>query len=61
MLQGFHFVPITIGLFGVGEVLNNAAERYKVQIEEVTRAAKLGLHDITRRRCGRRQATGGWR
>jgi putative tricarboxylic transport membrane protein len=47
MLQGFHFVPITIGLFGVGEVLVNAAERYKVQIEEVTRAAKLGLHDIT--------------
>jgi putative tricarboxylic transport membrane protein len=46
LLQGFHFVPITIGLFGVGEVLNNAAERYKVQIEEMTRAAKLGMHDI---------------
>ncbi|CFX64527.1 conserved membrane protein of unknown function [Candidatus Filomicrobium marinum] len=47
MLQGFHFVPITIGLFGLGEVLNNAAERYKVQIEDLTKAAKLGLHDIT--------------
>jgi putative tricarboxylic transport membrane protein len=47
LMQGFHFVPITIGLFGLGEVLANAAERYKVQIEEVTRAAKLGLHDIT--------------
>jgi len=47
MLTGFHFVPVTIGLFGVGEVLTNAAERYKVQIEEMTRAAKLGLHDIT--------------
>ncbi|MFP4536663.1 MAG: tripartite tricarboxylate transporter permease [Dichotomicrobium sp.] len=47
LMQGFHFVPITIGLFGVGEVLSNAADRYKVQIEEVTRAAKLGLHDIT--------------
>ncbi len=47
LLQGFHFVPITIGLFGLGEVLNNAAERYKVQIEEVTRAARIGLHDIT--------------
>ncbi|HEX2256133.1 MAG TPA: tripartite tricarboxylate transporter permease [Afifellaceae bacterium] len=47
LLQGFHFVPITIGLFGVGEVLSNAAERYKVQIEEMTRAAKLGWHDIT--------------
>jgi putative tricarboxylic transport membrane protein len=46
MLQGFHFVPITIGLFGLGEVLNNAAERYKLQIEEMTRAAKLGLQDI---------------
>jgi putative tricarboxylic transport membrane protein len=40
-------VPITIGLFGLGEVLNNAAERYKVQIEEVTRAARIGLQDIT--------------
>lgn len=47
MMRGFHFVPITIGLFGIGEVLSNAAERYKVRIEDVTRAAKLGLHDIT--------------
>jgi putative tricarboxylic transport membrane protein len=47
MMQGIHFVPITIGLFGLGEVLNNAAERYKVQIEEMTRAARLSLHDIT--------------
>jgi putative tricarboxylic transport membrane protein len=47
LMRGFHFVPITIGLFGIGEVLANAAERYKVQIEEATRAARLGLHDIT--------------
>lgn len=47
MMQGFHFVPITIGLFGLGEVLNNAAERYKVQIEDMTKSAKLGLHDIS--------------
>jgi putative tricarboxylic transport membrane protein len=46
LMRGFHFVPITIGLFGIGEVLANAAERYKVQIEDVSRAAKLGLHDI---------------
>lgn len=46
MLRGFHFVPVTIGLFGIGEVLNNAAERHKVKIEEVTRAAKLGLKDF---------------
>ncbi|MFQ6024000.1 MAG: tripartite tricarboxylate transporter permease, partial [Acidiferrobacterales bacterium] len=47
MMRGFHFVPITIGLFGIGEVLSNAADRYKVRIEDITRAAKLGLHDIT--------------
>lgn len=46
LLQGFHFVPITIGLFGVGEVLSNAADRYKLQIEEMTKAAKLGMQDI---------------
>lgn len=43
MLRGFHFVPVTIGLFGIGEVLNNAAERHKVKIEEVTRAARLSM------------------
>ncbi len=46
MMQGFHFVPITIGLFGIGEILSNAADRYKVQIEEMTKAAKLGFTDI---------------
>jgi putative tricarboxylic transport membrane protein len=46
MLQGFHFVPITIGLYGIGEVLYNAAERHKIKIEEISAAAKLGMHDI---------------
>jgi putative tricarboxylic transport membrane protein len=46
LLQGFHFVPVTIGLFGVGEVLYNAAERHKVRIEELSAAARLGLADI---------------
>ncbi len=46
LMQGFHFVPITIGLFGLGEVLYNASERYKVQIEEMTRAARLGFQDV---------------
>ncbi|MEX1081628.1 MAG: tripartite tricarboxylate transporter permease [Halofilum sp. (in: g-proteobacteria)] len=46
LMQGFHFVPITIGLFGVGEILSNAADRYKVQVEEMTKAAKLGFDDI---------------
>jgi putative tricarboxylic transport membrane protein len=46
LLQGFHFVPITIGLFGIGEVLYNAAERHKLRIEELSAAARLGLVDI---------------
>lgn len=46
LLQGFHFVPITIGLYGIGEVLYNAAERHKLKIEEISAAAKLGMHDL---------------
>jgi putative tricarboxylic transport membrane protein len=46
LMQGFHFVPITIGLFGIGEVLFNAAERHKVKIEEMMSAARLGMHDV---------------
>lgn len=46
LMQGFHFVPVTIGLFGIGEVLYNAAERHKVRIEEMMAAAKLGMHDV---------------
>jgi putative tricarboxylic transport membrane protein len=46
MMRGFHFVPITIGLFGLGEVFANAAERYKVQVEEIMKQARLGFHDI---------------
>jgi putative tricarboxylic transport membrane protein len=45
LLQGFHFVPVTIGLYGVGEILFNASERYKLKIEEISSAAKLGLKD----------------
>jgi putative tricarboxylic transport membrane protein len=46
LMQGFHFVPVTIGLFGIGEVLFNAAERHKLKMEELMAAAKLGMHDI---------------
>ncbi len=46
MLQGFHFVPITIGLYGVGEVLYNAAERHKIRVEELMAAARLGFADV---------------
>jgi putative tricarboxylic transport membrane protein len=38
-------VPVTIGLYGVGEILFNASERYKLKIEEISSAAKLGLKD----------------
>lgn len=46
LMQGFHFVPVTIGLFGIGEVLYNAAERHKLKIEQIMSAAKLGMHDV---------------
>jgi putative tricarboxylic transport membrane protein len=46
MMQGFHFVPVTIGLFGLGEVLYNAAERHKIKIEEIMGSARLGMHDV---------------
>ncbi|MPZ87104.1 MAG: tripartite tricarboxylate transporter permease [Nitriliruptorales bacterium] len=29
LLQGIHFIPVTIGLFGVGEILYNATERIR--------------------------------
>ncbi len=46
LLGGFHFVPVTIGLYGIGEVLFNATERHKLKIEELSAAAKLGIGDI---------------
>lgn len=46
LMQGFHFVPITIGLFGIGEVLYNAAERHKIKMEEMMAAAKLGMQNV---------------
>lgn len=42
-MQGFHFVPVTIALYGLGEVLANASERYKIRIEDLTRASSIGL------------------
>jgi putative tricarboxylic transport membrane protein len=46
LLQGFHFVPITIGLFGIGEVLYNASERHKIKMEEMMSSATLGLKNV---------------
>lgn len=43
-LSGFHFVPVTVGLFGLGEILVNAEERIGLKLEKI--AAKMGLHDF---------------
>lgn len=44
LLSGFNFVPVTIGLFGIGEVLASAEEQEKEKIEEIK--ARLGLTDL---------------
>ncbi len=43
-LSGFHFVPVTIGLFGLGEILVNAEERIALAIKKVS--ARVGLQDL---------------
>lgn len=43
-LSGFHFVPVTIGLFGLGEILVDAEERMAHKIKMVS--AKVGLQDL---------------
>ena len=43
-LSGFHFVPVTIGLFGLAEILVNAEERIVKTIEVIP--AKMGLKDM---------------
>jgi len=44
-LSGFHFVPVTIGLFGLGEIMIDGEERFSTEIKEVIHA-KLGWQDI---------------
>ena len=44
LLSGFNFVPVTIGLYGIGEVLADAEERGKEKIDEIK--AKLGIADL---------------
>ena len=44
-LSGFHFVPVTIGLFGIGEIMIDGEERFSTQIKEVIQA-KVGMQDI---------------
>jgi putative tricarboxylic transport membrane protein len=53
LLSGFNFVPVTIGLFGIGELLASAEERGQ---EQKQYSAKLGLADLVEsvREHGRR-------
>lgn len=54
LLSGFNFVPVTIGLFGIGELLASAGEQGKGKSEEIK--ARLGLTDLIEsiREIGRR-------
>jgi putative tricarboxylic transport membrane protein len=54
LLSGFNFVPVTIGLFGIGEILASAEERGKARPDEIR--ARLGLADLVEsvRAIGRR-------
>ena len=44
-LSGFHFVPVTIGLFGLGEIMIDGEERFSTELKERI-AAKVGWKDI---------------
>jgi putative tricarboxylic transport membrane protein len=44
-LSGFHFVPITIGMFGLGEILIDGEDRFSTVIREKV-VAKVGWKDI---------------
>ena len=53
LLSGFNFVPVTIGLFGIGEILGAAEDR---EVGKGAVKSKLGFGDITEsiRLIGRR-------
>jgi putative tricarboxylic transport membrane protein len=42
LLQGFDFIPVTIGLFGIGELLFNATERVRGLISKTHEKPTLG-------------------
>lgn len=44
LLTGFNFVPVTIGLFGIAELLVSAEEQAREKVEEIK--ARLGWHDL---------------
>jgi len=44
-LSGFHFVPVTIGMFGIGEIMIDGEDRFSGEVREHI-AAKVGWQDI---------------
>src|SRR2546422_7219074 len=44
LLSGIGFVPVTIGLFGIGEILASAEEQGIGYVEQIS--ARLGLRDV---------------
>jgi len=44
-LSGFHFVPVTIGMFGLGEILIDGEDRFSTVIRDKV-VAKVGMADI---------------
>jgi putative tricarboxylic transport membrane protein len=44
-LSGYHFVPVTIGLFGIGEIMIDGEDRFNTEIKEVIHA-KVGIKDM---------------
>lgn len=44
-MSGYHFVPVTIGLFGLGEVMIDGEERFATVVKEII-SAKVGWQDI---------------
>ncbi len=44
-LSGYHFVPVTIGLFGIGEIMIDGEDRFNSEIKEVIHA-KVGIQDM---------------
>ncbi len=44
-LSGYHFVPVTIGLFGIGEIMIDGEDRFSTEIKELIHA-KVGLKDM---------------
>lgn len=46
-MSGFHFVPLTIGMFGLGEIMIDGEGRFEEEITEKVKA-KVGLTDLKR-------------